>query len=188
MEDHSPRFGLGNRIALVAIFVGAMGAIAAMALPLAYPDALSLFGWRVIFWTGVLAFIAGIFFLAFDLLRPWQVATFILQVLLILVAGVVFMYFFAEMPLWARCLLGALLGASVFGAVPAIMAQTQAPNPIEAPLSPSYRPNKDAAPRHTTGILNNGKGTTMEGNHLYGQDVGIDNRGEGAKINNNDIK
>jgi hypothetical protein len=61
------RFGRPERLALATIVAGLAGTVAAMALPLAYPD-MSPLVWRLILWPSLVLMVAAIVFLVGDLL------------------------------------------------------------------------------------------------------------------------
>jgi hypothetical protein len=68
--DTEFKLGLGDRIAIAGIIGGFAGTVAAMALPLAYPD-LAPWIWRLIFWPSLTVLVATIVFLVTDLvIRP----------------------------------------------------------------------------------------------------------------------
>jgi hypothetical protein len=64
------RLGLGDRIAIAGIVGGFAGTVAAMALPLAYPE-MPPWVWRLIFWPSLALLFGAVAFLVFDLvIRP----------------------------------------------------------------------------------------------------------------------
>jgi hypothetical protein len=60
------RLGTGDRIAIVAFIGGLAVTLAAMALPLAYPD-LPTWGWRLVFWPSLVLTLGATGFLVYDL-------------------------------------------------------------------------------------------------------------------------
>ncbi len=63
----SGKFGFSERLAIAGIVAGFFGTVAAMALPLAYPD-MAVWVWRLIFWPSLGLTAAAIIFLVGDLI------------------------------------------------------------------------------------------------------------------------
>ena len=61
------RFGRPERLAIAGVVAGLAGTVAAMALPLAYPDVSPLI-WRLVFWPSLALTAAAIVFLIGDLI------------------------------------------------------------------------------------------------------------------------
>jgi len=63
--QNNVRLGIGERIAIAGVVGGLAGTLAAMALPLAYPDT-QIWIWRLILWASCFVLIGSILFLLYD--------------------------------------------------------------------------------------------------------------------------
>jgi hypothetical protein len=70
MESATSRLGFGERVAIAGVVAGLAGTVAAMALPLAYPDT-AAWVWRAIFWPSLTIMVVACVFLLGDIIvRP----------------------------------------------------------------------------------------------------------------------
>lgn len=67
LMPNEPKLGFGERVAIAGIVAGLAGTVAAMALPLAYPD-MPASVWRLIFWPSLVVMVVAIIFFLGDLI------------------------------------------------------------------------------------------------------------------------
>jgi len=121
------RLGLGDRIAIAGFVGGFAGTVAAMALPLAYPN-MPVWIWRLIFWPSLALLVGAVAYLVFDLLiRPKGFAL--------------------KSPLpWQKAIIAVLMGSGVLGFdywyysnvpnAPAVVVSPPPPVPTTSPTRP----------------------------------------------------
>ncbi len=138
--ENEIRLGLGDRIAIAGFVGGFAGTVAAMALPLAYPD-MPVWVWRLIFWPSLTLLVGAVAYLIFDLLMrpkgfalkpplPWQKAI----IAVLVVSGVLwFDYWYYSNVLNAPAVLVAT------ETLPAPPASRPTPPPAKPRLASTYK-------------------------------------------------
>lgn len=119
------KLDIGGRLGVLGIVVGAAGGMAAMALPLAYPDFFTVKLWRLVFWPSAIIFLLGIFLVLCDLGLRSRIARICLYVLLLSVITVGGLFFFADQPWWIRGGIGASVGFGLWVGIPLIYSYMQ---------------------------------------------------------------